>query len=89
MSSLDNFRAVAPVVLTVVGLLCGMLGVMARLYHNKALAKKDIELQTKDLELEGKNAELARAIAMRAHAPRRPYSKCASSRFGPWWANAG
>jgi class 3 adenylate cyclase len=71
MSSLDNFRAVAPVVLTVVGLLCGMLGVMARLYHNKALAKKDIELQTKDLELEGKNAELARAIAGRASAEAR------------------
>ena len=71
MTTLDNFRAVAPVVLTVVGLLCGMLGLMARLYHNKALAKKDIELQKKDLELETKNGELARALAARASAEAR------------------
>lgn len=71
MISWDNFRAVAPVVLTVVGLLCGMLGLMARLYHHKALEKKDIELQKKDVELESKNAELARAIAARAGAEAR------------------
>ncbi len=44
---------------------------MAKLYHNKAIEKKDIELKKKDVELEKKDAELSRAIAACANAEAR------------------
>jgi class 3 adenylate cyclase len=63
MTNLADLKSIAPIALGIISLLCGLLVALAKLYHNKIIAKKDLDLKQKEDELLRANSALAKAEA--------------------------